>query len=240
MGATRPKFLCHTALMSTALVLGACGLIDDTPTYRYRMTVEVDTPEGLKSGSSVIEVDSSLGFPGIDFSQQSWGFSTRGEAAMVDLGERGVLFALLRSEQSVDWASNVLLWLIPMPDMPDGTLWKEASLQRFQDMLDNKELIELPQTLPGTDYSAARPMLVTFGDLSDPTSVAKVDPDNLAASFGEGFSLRRITVQLTDDPVTTGIDKRLPWLTNLDAYRTDPDNPFTNTLPSEIGGLRSR
>ena len=56
------------------------------------------------------------------------------------------------------------------------------------------------------------PMLVTFEDLDDPTSVNKINPDDLAASFGEGVELKRITVQLTDDPVTTGIDERLEWL----------------------------
>ena len=56
-------------------------------------------------------------------------------------------------------------------------------------------------------------MLVTFADRDDPTSVARVDPDDLAASFGEGVKLRRITVQLTDDPVTSGIEERLGWLT---------------------------
>ena len=83
-------------------------------------------------------------------------------------------------------------------------------------------------------------MLVTFEYLADPTSVRRVDPDDLASTFGEGVSLKRITVQVTDDPVTTGIEKRLVWLNNLSAYRTDPDNPFSNTLPSEIGGLRSK
>ena len=54
--------------------------------------------------------------------------------------------------------------------------------------------------------------LVTFGDLDDPTSVEEVDPDDLAATFGEGVSLKRITVQMTDDLVTTGIEERLGWL----------------------------
>jgi hypothetical protein len=58
-------------------------------------------------------------------------------------------------------------------------------------------------------------MLVTFGDLADPTSVARVDPDDLASTFGEGVRLRRITVELTDDLVTTGIEKRLGWLPNV-------------------------
>jgi hypothetical protein len=59
-------------------------------------------------------------------------------------------------------------------------------------------------------------MLVTFGDEADPTSVAEVDPDDLAATFGEGVRLKRITVELTDDPVTSGIEARLAW---MNAYR---------------------
>ncbi|HBM06154.1 MAG TPA: hypothetical protein DD369_11230, partial [Erythrobacter sp.] len=62
---------------------------------------------------------------------------------------------------------------------------------------------------------SAYPMLVTFGDLDDPASVERVDPDDLAATFGEGVRLKRITVQITDDPVTSGIEQRLGWLGNI-------------------------
>ncbi|HET9630690.1 MAG TPA: hypothetical protein VFP14_14535, partial [Novosphingobium sp.] len=44
-----------------ALMLPGCGMFGNSlPTYRYRLTVEVDTPEGLKTGSSVIEVRTAL------------------------------------------------------------------------------------------------------------------------------------------------------------------------------------
>jgi hypothetical protein len=66
-------------------------------------------------------------------------------------------------------------------------------------------------------------MLVTFADESDPTSVALVDPDDLAATFGEGTALRRITIELTDEPVTTGIKERLGWLSKYPEPRLDPD-----------------
>jgi hypothetical protein len=43
-----------------------------------------------------------------------------------------------------------------------------------------------------------------------------VDPDNLASSFGKGTSLKALTVQITQEPVTVGIKRRLPW---ADQYR---------------------
>ncbi len=51
-----------------------------------------------------------------------------------------------------------------------------------------------------------------FGNIADPKTVERVDPNDLATGFGKGVKLRRITVQMTDAPVTTGIEKRLAWL----------------------------
>lgn len=67
---------------------------------------------------------------------------------------------------------------------------------------DAEVKLDLPQWL--------YPLLVTFTDIDDPSSVQRVDPANLAASFGPGIRLKRITVEVSDDDVTTGIEKRLP------------------------------
>jgi hypothetical protein len=197
-----------------ALALGGCGLgPDPTPDYRYRLTVEIDTPEGLKTGSSVIEVDTNVGRSTMEPSGTAIRTRVRGQAAEVDLGQRGVLFALLRSKDDVDFAARIMFLLAPK-----GTLDGDPYLGRFANMLEMKEPIELPSTQKKINPSLAemkgRPMLVTFTDLSDPTSVAEDDPDDLAATFGKGVRLKRITVQITDDPVTTGIEKRLAWLPN--------------------------
>jgi hypothetical protein len=56
------------------------------------------------------------------------------------------------------------------------------------------------------------PALVRFGDRNNPTSVALVDPANPAASVGPGVALERAIIEITDDPVTTGIEAKLPWL----------------------------
>ena len=200
------------AFVSAALL--ACGLVDETPSYRYRMTVEVDTPEGLKSGSSVIEVDTSRGVSTANPAGSVVISKVRGEAAAVDLPGGRTLFALLRSEDNGDWAKNIMFILAPQ-GIKDG----DRFLGTYANMLAMREAKELPATLGHINRAlegmSGRPMLVTFGDVSDPASVQRVDPDDLAASFGEGVSLRRITVQMTDDPVTTGIEERLEWLPRI-------------------------
>ena len=46
--------------------------------------------------------------------------------------------------------------------------------------------------------------MVTFDDLSDPATVRKVDPLDLAATFGPGVKLRAVTLELTNAPITSG------------------------------------
>lgn len=81
------------------------------------------------------------------------------------------------------------------------------------------------------------PMLVTFRDRLDPTSVVEVDPADAAASLGPGYSIRRITVSVTDDPITDGeVAKWLPWLSRFDQpvlvpiVRLDEKRPRAQSL----------
>ena len=190
-----------------ALALASCALAEDkAPDYRYRLTVEVETPEGLKTGSSVIAVEQSIGRTAMDgFVGGSVFLRIRGEAVAVDLPDGRTLYALLRSGGDVEWAARVIPFL--SPDAED-----DNSLDDFL-LLEGKKELPRRWTAQGPfNNASAYPMMVTFGDLADPTSVAEVDPDDLAASFGEGVRLKRITVDLTDDPVTTGIDERLGWV----------------------------
>ena len=57
------------------------------------MTITVDTPEGVKTGSAVHEISNSKGLFG--FPDAGNPADIEGEAVVVDLGERGVLFALI-------------------------------------------------------------------------------------------------------------------------------------------------
>jgi hypothetical protein len=198
-------------LLLVASLLPSCALAEDAaPDYRYRLTVEVDTPEGLRTGSSVIEVQQTLVRAGGSPANQAVERRVRGEAVAVDLPSGKTLFALLRSENNVDWASYVFVYLAPQKK-------GEPFAAQLDDVLEVKGEQVLPRMWPPVSFlkeRSAYPMLVTFGDLADPTSVAQVDPDDLAATFGEGVRLKRITVQLTDEPVTIGIEKRLGWLPN--------------------------
>jgi hypothetical protein len=200
----------RTLLVVVTVLLTGCGLVKTYPTYHYRLTVEVDTPQGVRSGSSVIEVKSSE----VGTTLGGAGAEARGEAVAVDLPGGQTLFALLRSEAEVGWAAGAMSLVTPFPGS-DGNP-KHDFARSVTAIRANTKLNIVPRTVPGyyppDPPRSGYPMLVRFGDVRDPKSVAKVDPDHLDASFGSGVTLRRITLQLTDDPMTNGIEKRLGWL----------------------------
>ncbi len=61
--------------------------------WRYEVTITVDTPEGVKTGSAIHEISNSKGLFG--FPDAGNPADIKGEAVVVDLGERGVLFGLI-------------------------------------------------------------------------------------------------------------------------------------------------
>jgi hypothetical protein len=210
------------AAVGRALALvsaGALAACNQMPSYRYRMTVEVETPEGLKTGSSVIEVKTSGG--GLD---NSGGIASkvRGAAVAVDLGARGTLFALLSGHGERDRAAGIAPTAL-IPDRPDrrGTAEAWANNLRAMKMRRN------PAELPASYY----PTMVRFRSIDDPKTVQDVDPANLAASFGPGVELDKITVQLTDDSVTFGISNRFSWWKKYKGLQLDGNalNNFSST-----------
>ncbi len=174
---------------------------------RYRVTVEVDTPQGPRSGSAVWQVRTSkgIGIPGPEAG--GLGRQARGEAVAIDL-PRGKLFLLVGNpggDVSPEDLMRALLrrYISAHPDTsprPKERDWR-ADLQGIR---QSRASIALEPD----EY----PLLVTFSNLSDPLSAQMVDPANLAAAFGPGVSLRRITVTVTDDAPTENIDDILPWL----------------------------
>lgn len=195
------------------------------PNYRYRLTVEVDTPEGVKTGSSVIEVETAMSGPNNISSPGSLYLRARGEAVTVDLGEQGLLFALLRSEsKEEDWASGALMTAVPrrtpdeLQNLPEGT-------DRFSFLMDRLFTMRLDQAVlfprqietgRWKDYKPVMidnyPMLVRFDDLARPETVKRVEPDKMESSFGQGVKLKSVTIERTESSVTKSLEKQLPWL----------------------------
>ncbi|MEO1638741.1 MAG: hypothetical protein AAFU41_05780 [Pseudomonadota bacterium] len=179
------RLLC---LALACLALSACY---ERHEWRQKLTVVVDTPDGKVSGSAVVQVNATY-----------WGqlpptgteveYDIRGEATVVEVAPGRYLFVLLGGS---------------------AERFKAYSGDRFRGMKRQEWLREIPrQTEPVTIPLENAPMMVTFLDINDPASVREVDPENIAEVFGAGFNIERMTLEVTDDPVTAGtLEPLLNW-----------------------------
>jgi hypothetical protein len=176
------------------LALSSCGSAGQA-SYRFRVTVEVDTPQGLKSGSGVLE-EWAVKETVVTSETGTGKGSTKGQAVIVDLPD-GPLFVLMT-----------------LPDAK-GDLGGSATQALAGGLFGNFDDYFAAVRKLGGWFSSAKtelpreewPMMVRFRDLGDPKSVIKVNPESLG--------VKRIMVETTRDDVTTGIEKQLGWLVQI-------------------------
>lgn len=163
----------------------ACAEMFPSGTWRYKMTVTVETPEGLKSGSAVREVsnrDNTL--LGVQLPEAGARISEiEGEAVVIDLGIRGVLFALIEHGSYSE-------------------LYSAFSVRDPSNKIDDLKKLQLGNSaqLPKPDW----PTFITFKDIKDPKSITRVNKNDLSEYFGEGVKLSSIVIEIVDVPVTWG------------------------------------
>jgi len=206
------KWIGPLALLA-ALVIGDQIRIN-RPGHKYRLTMEVETPEGVKSGSAILAVTPDRGY------SRGGHTSTSGDAVFVDLGVGKNLVALLAHlDKSVDLDAITYVAL---------RAYAAAGGRRvnFNDM--NRVTGVVPVK------GALIPLLVSFGDPANPGTVRSVPPDDFEPVLGKGYRLRGVTAEgvpngfwpidfggSLGDPVTRGIAARLSWLNRPDGSAAD-------------------
>lgn len=215
-------------------LLAGCGSRPRTVAYRF--TLEVETPEGLRIGSNLLEVGISENDGLLSgLSPAALYVAVSGEATVVDLGARGLLFCLLSSDDdrkgSLD--QDAMFGALFPERPPPGTY----AHQRERDLALSKmpyraHVDRVNAEKPTVAVPIERlPRLVRFRDLSDPFSVETVDPRDLAAAFGPGVRLVGATVAITEGKPTRGIEKILPWVVKLEgSIGRNMNIPFRHPL----------
>lgn len=221
------KFLI-TMMVLAAIGWIAYGFVYPSGTWRYKMTVAVETPEGIKMGSAVREV-SIAAAPEILPEMSGLAAGAKGEAVVVDLGNRGQFFTLLGGHAVFADAfmggllTKEAIWNAKLHVKPGATkilkIEHYPKFVRFRDINDPKtveSLIKVGFCKKATaDGSCAEKV-----DGSSSLSYLRMHPsyieeDRFAEAFGQGVRLKSVTVEVTDEPVTWGIDQWLPWLAKV-------------------------
>jgi hypothetical protein len=193
--------------------------------------VEVSTPEGVKRTSKVVEVQ----FSGVSVPARGVMHDLNGEALYLDLGagERPLIISIVnqlhpRSGKDARWSRDggpSVSWLSELYGVQiigDDLLEKISSLSTKRGSHEIR-----PDDLPD---------LLTFGDVNVPSSVMEVDRHNLPASLGQNVSWAKVTLEVTDEPVTKGVIKaKLPWLEAYYGKMLDGDHYYNkNTLANSL------
>jgi hypothetical protein len=217
-----PSFIRIGALVAVSLCLAGCGRSES---FRYKLTLAVNTPDGAKRGSSVTEWD----FWEVSIPERGTPHRLRGEALYLDLGPGArPLIALLTSHLHEKPGGTVWDWL------PGDNVLSRLYGPRSADFMN--EIARLARMRgPRAITSADLPDLVTFADVNDPKSVIEVDPNDLQATLGPNVTWNAITFEMTDEPVTKGIELKLPWIPYywcgmLDGARYNDKRTLANTL----------
>lgn len=202
-GLSQPmRYLRNLIILLCLISLGFDFGVFDTSS-RYRLTVVIETPEGAKTGSGVRRVTTQRLFS-LDSGYRSHQY-IKGEAFGIDLGDQGTIFALVHGSFNEEVFAlenaNVAKKTIPLTYYP--------RLVRFRD-------IKYPQTVED---------LIEVGRTKPSGMPDKLDTRRLEQVLGTGVKIKEITIEKTGDAVTTGIEKRLPWLCCI-----DPLNSFGSPL----------
>ncbi|MFB6463092.1 hypothetical protein [Bradyrhizobium tunisiense] len=180
------------------------------PGHKFRLTVEVTTPDGIKSASGILAVVPDRNY------NRGGRTAMRGEAVFValgqDLGQGRNLVALLAHRQGAK---------LDFDDINYVALRAYGASRgnrvAFNDIHRQTGVVPVQGDLV--------PVLVSFGDLNDPKTARLVAGDHAEAVLGEGYAIRGITAEVVPngfwpidfggvlgDPVTRGINEKLPWL----------------------------
>src|SRR6266568_2143923 len=188
-----------------ALPLGGCGT---TASYRYKLTLSLDTPDGVKTGFNVVEID----YWTVVIPARGEASRARGQGIFIGLGSgRRPLVVLLTHNRRAHESGYEAIW---QGTSPTGIVAKKClnvtSADKWSDVASRFRICRGVYSLT----TAELPDLVTFSDLNDPKSLMLVAPNNLIATLGPGISWRSMTIQIVDEPLTKGIDEHLPWVRN--------------------------
>jgi hypothetical protein len=166
------------------------------PTYsfRYRLTLEVESEGAIRSGSSVIEVR-LIKQPQFIIPVPPFVPEASGEAVFADLGKGRSVIALLVSngDTNIDYPKYVVPFHLDLT-------------KRGRDQI----IFEERRTKWELAWNRL-PTFMTFGDLSDPTTGRQINTAEFETVLGPDVHFRRILVETTDEPITHEIEKRFPW-----------------------------
>lgn len=202
------NFLRFFLIAMLGFTVTACGR---SQTYHYKLTLSVNTPEGVKTAFNVVEVTATES----TYPIAGAGSHIKGEALYLDLGpgKRPLIALLTRKSPPNENPPPYLNTYVHKWSEQDPTMliWRLNGGGVITSFVDTTRQVALFTTLRSI-RTEELPDLVTFANVNDPKSMMIVDPDELNATLGQAVSWRSMTIEVTDESLTGGLESKLPWI----------------------------
>lgn len=209
--------------------------IYQTGQVRYRLTTVIDTPKGTKSGSGVWGYSEAPVYDAPVYTGWSQKPRVYGEAIPIDMGDNKAIYVVLGvitadrvhgiSETVFGFSSGFMnsfpFWQFGRAGLgyPPGNV-KEFKYSRnkisWARSLKNKKIkLNCVPVFTRTTLNDCPSLVLVDTKLTRPNA-RLINFDELDDIFGEGVSLSGMYLAVTDDPVSQGIERRLPWVKPYD------------------------
>lgn len=180
------------------------------PDHKYRLSIEVETPEGIKQAAGLLSVHPNRSYGGSGTG--SSGPRTRGDAVMAVLGDGKAVVALLAVGADA-------------PNFDEPSFLALRAIQAAGNSVAFREVKNFAGAAPVPVPAEFRPMLLAFSDIRNPATARLVSNGDLEPELGKGYRLRGVTVAVVangfwpidfggalGEPITRGIAETMPWL----------------------------
>lgn len=234
----------NVILLLLVFVFAGCDERQELAPYSYMLTVVIDTPEGPRSGYSVIDVRETLSpRPGwctntmfCGDKDGSLGGDFAGEAVAVDLpnGETAFLPLETKDNDSLGnnraWAAFAVRSAVAVAEPPFSQLLPVSVQNGTGNVPMNSVIASLPELPVKPRY------FVRFRDLNDPQTAEKVTAKDFSRVFGSGVSLKSVTVSQVTVPMEVRLHRSKTEAGVLEAKSIRPDpwpgrRPIIERLP---------
>jgi hypothetical protein len=202
------------------LVVGWNIFVQPSYEHRFRITLAIATPDGVKEGSSVWSVICTEPIPVSNGAMMTGGCKTDGEAVFVDLGQGRNLIALMARGPLGD---GVDVYDIAARAFDYAGMPRNRQRQVIGSWYPYAPTWQGRRELGGTNLLT----LASFASLEDPATgrVVRPTPAGLETDLAPGYRLERFTLEmvpaglwplnhfdLSGTSVSRGIEQSIPFL----------------------------
>jgi hypothetical protein len=200
------------------------------PTIRYRLTIVIDTPDGRRTGSAVMELTSHINpeFPGPEAG--GFHFMVNGEAVPVLLANGNYVFVVQKWRDHNDALAMLRASFSDILPPVHQNSYGDERIDAIKRQMREFAGIRGSRPVPSEYY----PIVAFFPDISNPETIVAADAGRVEELIADS-RLVSMSVEVTQDPVTRKIKRILPWLESYQKGYFDPigRRDAGITLPTE-------